>query len=240
MRNLISKSQCTILGVILVLCFLIAIVAEWIMDQHIIVCFPKSREFKKRSVCRHCRVFYTTRISCFLINCKGNLWGLLLTSANFGNSLLLLPKLALSNVRPIGRERKKSSHLFEQPCSSHLPKQQIIFPKWYGYDTDISRGTSVTHNLSLGTPPSRVSCMTGHLTQSQSFSYKGCPSDKVLLSKLFIPQDDSDLKLLREPKLPNSDDVTLLPGTRSHGRRKTWIQGHWDNQYVFMFYLLDH
>lgn len=87
----------------------------------------------------------------------------------------------------------------------------------------------MTHNLPLGMPPSRVSFMTGHLTQSQSFSYKGCPSDKMLLSKLFIPQDDSDLKLLRKPRLPNGNDVTLLPGTRSNGRSRTWTQGYLDN-----------
>lgn len=98
-----------------------------VMDQHIIVCFPKSKEFKKNSGCKHRKVLYNTNMSCFLRNCKGNLWGLLLTIANFGNSLLHLPHLVLSNACLTGRKRKKSSHLFEQPYASHLPKQQIHF-----------------------------------------------------------------------------------------------------------------
>lgn len=35
--------------------------------------------------------------------------------------------MSLSNVHLTGRERKKSSHLFEQPHASHLPKQLINF-----------------------------------------------------------------------------------------------------------------
>lgn len=84
----------------------------------------------------------------------------------------------------------------------------------------------MTHNLSLGMLSSRMSCMNGHhLTQSQSFSYKGCPSEKALFSKVFIPQSDSDLKLLPEPKLPNSRNVTLLSQTRRNGSRKMGTQG---------------
>lgn len=72
---------------------------------------------------------------------------------------------------------------------------------------------------------SRIFCVNGHLL-TQSFSYKGYPSEKVLLSKLLILQDDSDVKLLTEPKLPNSNDVTLFSGIRRNGSRKMWTQGY--------------
>lgn len=83
----------------------------------------------------------------------------------------------------------------------------------------------MTHSLSLGMLSSRIFCMNGHLL-TQSFSCRGYPSEKILLSKVLILQNDSDLKLLTEPKLPSSNDVTLFSGIRRNGSRKMWTQGY--------------